>query len=137
MCDGKVCKMKRYLMEVQPGHSCNIETEKEETMATKKTTGRRRARTARRTARKTARTTRTTARKTARVARRTGQKVARAARRKGRKVARAVRKTGRKVARTTRKAVSKRRSLKANLGQKEATQQELSEEQMSHMEGSG
>ena len=90
----------------------DIETEWRKTMATRKTTGRKSARTARKTVRKTARATGRT----------------------GRKVARAARKTGRKVARTARKTGRKPRLLKANLGQKEAKQQELSEEQMSHME---
>jgi hypothetical protein len=67
----------------------------------------------------------------ARAARKTG----RATRRTGRKVARAARKTGRKTARAARKTARKPRLLKANLGQKEAEQQELSQEQMSHMKG--
>ena len=65
-------------------------------MATKKTTGRKTARTVRRTARKTVRATRRTGRKVARTARRTGRKVARATRKTGRRVARAARKTARK-----------------------------------------
>ena len=90
----------------------DIEQNGRKTMATRKTTGRKSARTAR------------AARKTGRATRRTGRKVARAARKTGRKTARAARKTARKP-----------RLLKANLGQKEAEQQELSEEQMSHMKG--
>ena len=61
--------------------------------------------------------------------------MARAAGRKGRKVARAVRKTGRKVARTARKTAPKRTAMKANLGQQEAEQQKVSQEEMGHMGG--
>jgi hypothetical protein len=68
-----------------------------------------------------------------RAARKTGRKVGRAGRKTGRKVARAARKTGRKTARAARKPARKPRLLKANLGQAEAKQQELSEAQMSHM----
>jgi hypothetical protein len=60
----------------------------------------------------------------------TGRKTGRT----GRKTARTARKTGRKVARAARKP-PKPSLLKANLGQKEAEQQELSQEQMSHMKG--
>jgi hypothetical protein len=61
--------------------------------------------------------------------------VVRATRKTGRKTVRAARKTGRKTARAARKTARKPRLLKANLGQKDAKEQELSEEQMGHMKG--
>ena len=130
----------------------DIETEWEKNYGDEKDNWRKSARTAR-AARKTGRATRKTGRKVARAARKTG----RATRKTGRKVARAARKTGRATRKTGRKAACRKtgratrktgrrwhaarktarkpRLLKANLGQKEAEQQRLSQEQMSHMKG--
>jgi hypothetical protein len=52
-----------------------------------------------------------------------------------RHAARTARKTGWKTARTARKTARKPKLLKANLGQMEAKQEALSEEQFRHMKG--